>query len=1305
MNRKRKMPDELSTELERLQKQVAELEKENARLKQKQETSQSINSIASLILDNTSEMFALYDLDLNIQYANRASGVSVDKDHKHLIGQKCYKVWHQKDEPCEDCPVLLTKETGQPHEKEITTPDGRIWLLRSYPVKDDQGNVISLIEFGKNITLRKQAEFELRNSQDYFHSIFHSINESLFVDDATTGQMIDVNDSTCRMYGYSRDELLEMDIGQLSAGYPPYTQEDALKWLSQAREGSPQVFEWLARHKSGRLFWVEVSIRYILINQQERFIVSVRDISTRKEAEEVLRLQADQYASMLNTTSDGFWLIDESQRILDVNETYCRMSGYTREEILALRVSDLEAVETFEETCRHVQEMLRSGTDRFESRHRRKDGNCFDVEISASTWKSGNRIIVFIRDITERIQIIEEIRRNEGRLRSLLEGLGDAVFAHDTNGNIQLVNQAACKQTGYARQELLQLTVADIDAESVSRDDRTRFWLSIQPGDTYHFEARHRRKDGSEYPAEIHLNLMDIDGEPVIIALARDITERKQGETALRESEERFRLLAENMPVLIDAKDKDYCYTYWNRTCEQVTGYSKEEILNNPKAGEWLYPDPEYRQALVQEWLDSSCQFKDKEITLTDKSGRQKHVLWTNLSPSPSFMGKSWAIGVDITERKQAEEALKRSEERLRLAMEATSDGLWDWNCATGEVFWSPRCYTMLGYEPDEFPVSYSKWLEMIHPDDREYTKNCVHDQIKRDKGNFLVEFRFATKDQGWRWIMGRGKTVEFAQDGSPLRMIGTHVDIEDRKRREAQMLFQSTILDQIGDMVTVTDLQGRIIYVNEAECQAMGRSKEELIGRNTRIYGEDASESATQSEILERTLREGSWCGEVVNYDSQGNRKVLHCRTWQIMDQNGKPYALCGISTDITQQKQAEEARIEMERQLLHTQKLESLGVLAGGIAHDFNNLLAAILGNLELAMEDLSPVSSARPSVEQAIKASKLAADLTRQMLAYSGKGQFVVQDLNLSELVSENAHMLKTIISKNVLLNLQISENLPLIEADAGQIQQVIMNLITNASESIGEKDGIISLSTGEMLCNSEQLQKSRLDEKPAPGSFVWLEVADTGCGMDIETQQKLFDPFFTTKFTGRGLGMSAVLGIIRGHNGALFLNSDPGKGTVIRVLFPASDSFSLESGESIETMRSAQNSILPSKTGIVLVVDDEEMVRNLGMKMAERIGFQSIAAEDGLAAVDLYRKHCNEIVCVLLDLTMPRMDGEKAFRELKAINPDVKVILCSGYSEQEASMRFEGQGLSGFIQKPYRMATLQEELHRVLMLDES
>ncbi|SDB01810.1 Signal transduction histidine kinase, nitrogen specific [Desulfonatronum thiosulfatophilum] len=401
----------------------------------------------------------------------------------------------------------------------------------------------------------------------------------------------------------------------------------------------------------------------------------------------------------------------------------------------------------------------------------------------------------------------------------------------------------------------------------------------------------------------------------------------------------------------------------------------------------------------------------------------------------------------------------------------------------------------------------------------------------------------------------------------------------------------------------------------------------------------------------------------------------------------------------DVTERVRMEEQRLDMERQLLHAQKLESLGVLAGGIAHDFNNLLSAMMGNMELALALPSLEDPARKRILQAHTAARRAADLTRQMLAYSGKGGFEVRPLMLNDLVQDNVHIFRTALPKNIRLILNLAPSLPLIRADSGQIQQVIMNLITNAAEAIGDQPGTMTLSTRVRYCDADCIHRSRTTEKPAPGWHVLLAVQDSGDGMSDEILTRLFDPFFSTKFTGRGLGLSAVLGIIRGHRGGIIVESSPGSGTTFEVLFPLDESVirnTLNDGEppvGEESVLPEMNSTIPE---LVLVVDDEEMVRELSVEALQHLGYSVLVAEDGLDGVRIFKEYQEHIGCVILDLMMPNMDGVTAFAELRKIRKDIPVILCSGYSPQETEQRFAGDRPTAFLQKPFSIKALQKTL---------
>jgi PAS domain S-box-containing protein len=521
-------------------------------------------------------------------------------------------------------------------------------------------------------------------------------------------------------------------------------------------------------------------------------------------------------------------------------------------------------------------------------------------------------------------------------------------------------------------------------------------------------------------------------------------------------------------------------------------------------------------------------------------------------------------------------------------------------------------------------------------------------------------------------------------------------------------------------------DMEGRVVRVNAAGCQLLGIPQDEIIGRHVWDFVDPEARDAARERIfhvlatgepmqpLERNWLRPDGGGLVVeihsNYirDVDGNirgvrsfliditrrkraeetlRRVQEGLEFRIKERTAElELANAFLRREMDDRRKAEEEHQKLEAQVQHAQRLESLGVLAGGIAHDFNNLLASIMGYASLAAMDLPEDSRARKSVDQVLVAAKSAADLTQQMLAYSGRGTFVLDAVNVTQLIEGVVRLLESTISKKAALRLQLASELPAIQADASQIRQVVMNLITNAAESLGDRTGTVQVTTG--------VERAELGELPAispghvlpAGEYVYIEVRDDGCGMDPETLGKIFDPFFTTKFTGRGLGLAAVLGIIRGHRGSIQVQSEPDHGTVFRVIFPA-----IEAGFSPENACLSEPESWQAE-GVVLVVDDQAGVRELAQTILERAGLTVLTAGDGKQAVDVFTEHAHEIHAVLLDLNMPGMDGAEVFWHMTQMAPDIRVVLCSGYNEQDVTTKLHGLEPAGFLRKPYHPSDL-------------
>lgn len=515
--------------------------------------------------------------------------------------------------------------------------------------------------------------------------------------------------------------------------------------------------------------------------------------------------------------------------------------------------------------------------------------------------------------------------------------------------------------------------------------------------------------------------------------------------------------------------------------------------------------------------------------------------------------------------------------------------------------------------------------------------------------------------------------------------------DSTERKQRQNRIVQLAAIVESSRDAIFSTSLDGTITSWNHGAVKVFGYHEREILGKSvSKLIPPDRA--AEMPHVL-GWVRHGE---HIVDFESlaqgkDGKQIDISLTISPVWDTEGNCIGTSTIARDISERKLAEVERRKLQAQILHTQKLESLGVLAGGIAHDFNNLLTSVLGYASLAAAELSLESPALPMLVEIEHAARRAADLTNQMLAYSGKGKFVVQPLRLDILVQEMMHLLNTVISKKaqVVLNMEPAT----MTGDATQIRQVIMNLITNASDSLQGEPGEIRLRVGIRNQESAELLSAFVPEELPAGAYAFIEVTDTGCGMNEETLRRVFDPFFTTKFTGRGLGMAAVLGIVRGHQGTIRAASTIGKGTVFEVLFPCS-------ATAAESVNSSGFAKLPRMSGTILAIEDEPMVRSFIQLILENAGFRVLMAKDGVEGLELFTRHTQEIVAVLLDLTMPRMDGLEVLSELRGLGIKIPVLLMSGYSEQEYSMTCEESGASGFIQKPFRPRDLLARICELL-----
>lgn len=798
-------------------------------------------------------------------------------------------------------------------------------------------------------------------------------------------------------------------------------------------------------------------------------------------------------------------------------------------------------------------------------------------------------------------------------------------------------------------------------------------------------------------------------GEEMIQSLVKDITDRKRAEETRYAESLRLALSAGLAAsplgmVLWEPEGEGARILDWNAAAERIFGWKREEVLgknlleflpvtgNKPNAGGML---PLLMGELFSRHIEDEC---------FTKSGRVLPVQWFN---SPITLRSSRRIfvvslGEDLSERKKAEKAVRESETRYRRITEAVTDYVYSVRVENGhpvETVHGPGCEAVTGYPLEAFRSAPYLWIDMVPEQDRDIVRRQAS-QILDGQDAPPIEHRIIRKDGSVRWVRNTTVAQHDAQDHL-ISYDGLIRDITEQKRAEDALRASEekyrTILETMEDGYYEVDLNGNLTFCNEAMSRILGREKEEMTGLNYREFLE-TEDVGKAKELFNEVFRTGrsARAKNLRLLRKDGSACYVETPVALIRNAAGNASGFRGLARDISERIQAEEDRHELETQIQQTQKLESLGILAGGIAHDFNNLLMRILGNLELASAEIPRESAAQNNVREIEAAAKRAAELCQQMLAYAGKGKFLVAPLNITELTQEMTSLLRLTIAKEAILHCELSNEVPAINADPIQIRQIIMNLVTNASEALGNKPGKIILRTGAGRFDKKYLSECYFDDNLEEGVYTFLEVTDSGSGMDEDTLRKLFDPFFSTKFTGRGLGLAATLGIIRSHHGAIRVESTAGKGSTFRVLLPA------------EGTRSPAHAVQASVTknacwqgsGTILIVDDEEAVRTLGKRMLERCGFSVLTACDGKEGVDVYQQCPDEIRAVVMDLTMPNMTGEEALEEMRKIRPGVKVILASGYSEQDLAAQSSQEHIAGFIQKPFHIATLIDALRRTL-----
>ena len=638
----------------------------------------------------------------------------------------------------------------------------------------------------------------------------------------------------------------------------------------------------------------------------------------------------------------------------------------------------------------------------------------------------------------------------------------------------------------------------------------------------------------------------------------------------------------------------------------------------------------------------------------------------------------------------RAEESLRESEERFTFAMEATRDGLWDWDIASNKGYFSPGYYRMLGYQPSDFAMTSRSWIDLVHPEDRERTLKVNNDCIENTTEFFDVEFRMLSKKGEWVWVLGRGKAVRRAADGRAIRMVGTHVDITERKVSEEKVKESErryrTLFELESDATFLIDNEsGDILEVNETASILYGYSREELTGlRNVALSAEP--EQTRQAGYDRLTAIPIRWHRKKDGTVFPVEIAARHI-SWQ-----GRSVHIASIR-DISERIRSEEERKALETQLFQSQKIEAVGQLAGGIAHDFNNILTVIFGYAAILLKKIEQSHPLRPLLEQIVSSATRAADLTKGLLAFSRKQILDSRPVGMDEVVLDIQKMLGRIIREDIDFRTMVPDVILTVHADKGQMGQVLINLVTNAVDAMPD-GGELTIRVQPYTMDTHFIEKHGFGK---PGEYACVSVEDSGIGMDEKTREKIFEPFFTTKEPGKGtgLGLSIVYGIVRQHNGFITVEAEKELGTTFRVYLPL---VGPQVCEAISEEPPDYTLVCGRET--ILLAEDDEIVREMNKIALSEAGYRVITARDGEDARLKFIENRDAIDLLVFDVVMPKKDGKTAYEEIKRLHPGMKALFMSGYTRDIIVRKGIPDDDFFFISKPFKPYELLQKAREIL-----
>ena len=971
---------------------------------------------------------------------------------------------------------------------------------------------------------------------------------------------------------------------------------------------------------------------------------------------------------VLQSAMDGYWMTDTRGRLLEVNESYCRMSGYSRQELLELQIADLEAIETADQAVARIHKIMKLGNDRFESLHRRKDGTFFPVEISVQYLPAeGGSFVVFVRDITERKQLEKNLRDQRRRLESIIEGERVGTWEWNIETGETVFNETWARMIGYTLVELAPTSFKTWE-RFVHPDDlrESNRMLGLHlAGDTpyYECECRMRHKAGHWVWINDRGRVLSRteDGKPLMMfGTHAEVTERKRSEQILKEREERIREVLENsLDASYKRNLKTNSYEYFSPVIKRISGYTAEEMKLMPleTALGLIHPDDMdgVQRVMASTMSEAVSRARQVQYRFRHKDGQYRWFL-DQFSVLRDERGQPAAlIGSvsDVTARRQAEEKLAQEAIRRRILVEQSRDGIVVLD-QDGKVYEANQRYAeMLGYTAEEVRELY------VWDWDLQWSRDELKEMIRSvGPAGDHFETRHRRKD-------GTYFDVEVSANGAVIggRKLVFCVcrDITERKKAEVALtesLAQYRQLFEMGsDAFFLIDPEtGKILDANVAATELYGYRLEEMVTKRSWDMSAEPEETSRLTQEMQNSPE------MIMRIPLRYHRKKDG--TAFPVEIAARSFPLQGKRALIVSARDIGE-RMENEKQLRRMQKTESMQRMASAIAHHFNNQLGTVMGNLELANIQVPRGAQTHDCLNAAMEATRRAAKVSSLMLTYLGQTRDEPEPIDLSEACRLNIPLIQAIQSSNAVFETILPTSGPTVNSTSSHIQLALTVLLTNAWEALPEGHGRIHLAVQSVPAKEiPATNRYPLDWQPQDTSYGCLEVSDTGFGISSEGFEKLFDPFYSTKFVGRGLGLPTVLGVVRADGGGITVQSVPGQGSAFRVYFP------LLEGKAPQQPEKAPGLQGPLMGGAVLLIEDDDMLRKTTASMLSLLGFSVVEAQDGVEAIEVFRKRHGEIRAVVCDLTMPRLDGRKTVAALREIAGDIPAILTSGYHESIA-----------------------------------